>query len=313
MDVIAGRLCDRPVDDGARPLGEVIPDAPSAPGQVTLDLPRGGGNAEFEVAKVGQVPDSGHGQVIIMRGGCHAPHRRTTLAGMADTIEITSTATPLQGLLAVPDSGSGPGVIVIQEWWGLVPQIESVVDRFAAAGFVALAPDHYRGERTTEPDEAGKLMMGLKVAAAASDIAASADHLVRSGMLPIDRVGVVGFCMGGGLALLAPTVSPHIDCASAFYPAMPWPDYHPDWANYTGREALIHQAESDIPSTGQRIAEYAAAIGDNGGTVTIVDYPGSQHAFFNEDRSEVYDATAAGMAWGRTVEMFHRRLSGPFA
>ena len=231
---------------------------------------------------------------------------------MAETVQIESAATPLEGLLGVPDSGTGPGVIVIQEWWGLVPHIEAVVDRFAAAGFVALAPDHYRGQRTTEPDEAGKLMMGLKVAAAASDIAASADHLVRSGMLPIDKVGVVGFCMGGGLALLAPTVSPHIDCASAFYPAMPWPDYHPDWANYTGREALIHQAESDIPNTGADIARYAAAIAENGGTATIVDYPGSEHAFFNDDRPEVYDATAAGLAWDRTVEMFRRRLTGPF-
>ncbi len=232
---------------------------------------------------------------------------------MAELIDIEATATPLQGLLAIPDSGSGPGVIVIQEWWGLVPHIESVVDRFAAAGFVALAPDHYRGERTTEPDEAGKLMMGLKVAAAASDIAACADHLVRSGMLPIDKVGAVGFCMGGGLALLAPTVSPHIDCASAFYPAMPWPDYHPDWANYTGREALIHQAESDIPNTGADIARYAEAIGEHGGVATIVDYPGTQHAFFNSDRPEVYDAKAAGQAWDRMIEMFTRRLSGPFA
>lgn len=237
----------------------------------------------------------------------------TRLTGMADMIDISSSTPALQGLLAVPDSGSGPGVIVIQEWWGLVPHIESVVDRFAAAGFVALAPDHYRGVRATEPDQAGKLMMGLKVAAAASDIAAAADYLVRSGMLPIDKVGVVGFCMGGGLALLAPTVSPHVDCAAAFYPAMPWPDYHPDWANYSGREAMIHQAESDIPSTGADIARYAEAIAEHGGNATIVDYPGTQHAFFNSDRPEVFDASAAGLAWDRTVEMFTRRLSGPFA
>ena len=232
---------------------------------------------------------------------------------MAERIAIESASTPLEGLLAIPDSGRGPGVIVIQEWWGLVPHIEAVVDRFADAGFVALAPDHYRGVRTTEPDQAGKLMMGLKVADAASDIAAAADHLVRSGRLPTDRVGVVGFCMGGGLALLAPTVSPHIDCASAFYPAMPWPDYHPQWAHYSGREALVHQAESDIASTGPDIARYAQAITEHGGTATVVDYPGSHHAFFNDDRPEVYDEVAASQAWDRTVEMFTRRLSGPFA
>ena len=230
---------------------------------------------------------------------------------MAERIAIESASTPLEGLLAIPDSGRGPGVIVIQEWWGLVPHIEAVVDRFAAAGFVALAPDHYRGVRTTEPDQAGKLMMGLKVADAASDIAAAADHLVRSGRLPVDRVGVVGFCMGGGLALLAPTVSPLIDCASAFYPAMPWPDYHPAWGEYAGREALVHQAESDIASTGEDIARYAAAIAAAGGTATIEDYPGTKHAFFNDDRPEVYDAAAATLAWERSLAMLRRRLASP--
>ncbi len=76
---------------------------------------------------------------------------------------------PVEGYLAVPDSGSGPAVLVIQEWWGLVPHIRSVVERLAAAGFVAMAVDHYRGVETTEPDEAQKLMMGLKVDAAAAD------------------------------------------------------------------------------------------------------------------------------------------------
>ncbi|MFY9330385.1 MAG: dienelactone hydrolase family protein [Candidatus Nanopelagicales bacterium] len=232
---------------------------------------------------------------------------------MATRVDIDSTSDPLQGLLAIPESGMGPGVIVIQEWWGLVPQIERVVDRFAEAGFTAIAPDHYRGVRASEPDQAGKLMMGLKVSAAASDIASAADYLVRSGHVPGDKVGVIGFCMGGGLALLAPTVSPHIDCASAFYPAMPWPDYHPEWANYAGREALVHQAESDIPNTGADIARYAEAIAANGGTATVVDYPGSHHAFFNEHRPEVYDETMAQVAWDATLAMFHRRLTNPFA
>ena len=232
---------------------------------------------------------------------------------MAQAITIESGARTLGGSLGVPAKGSGPGVIVIQEWWGLVPHIESVVDRLAAAGFVALAPDHYRGVRTTEPDEAAKLMMGLKVAEAADDIAAAADHLVRSGLLSGVKVGCMGFCMGGGLALLAPTVSPHIDCTSAFYPAMPWPDYHPAWANYAGREALVHQAESDIPSTGPDIARYAAEIAAHGGTAVVEDYSGTEHAFFNDDRPEVFDSAAAALAWERTLAMFHRRLDGPFA
>jgi carboxymethylenebutenolidase len=132
------------------------------------------------------------------------------------SVDISSGTPGLTGYLAVPDAGRGPGVIVIQEWWGLVPHIQSVADRLAAAGFVALAPDLFHGVATTEPDEAKKLMMGLGVAGAADDIAAAADHLVRSGLLTGAQVGCVGFCMGGGLALLAPTVSPHIDCTAAF-------------------------------------------------------------------------------------------------
>lgn len=232
---------------------------------------------------------------------------------MASRVEIAGSGGSFEGLMAVPESGRGPGVVVIQEWWGLVPHIESVVDRFAAEGFVALAPDHYRGQRATEPDEAGKLMMGLQVSAAASDIAAAADHLVRSGLTPGDKVGVVGFCMGGGLALLAPTVSPHIDCASAFYPAMPWPDFHPVWANYDGREAIIHQADSDVPSTGEEIARYVEEINSHGGRATVLDYPGSHHAFFNSDRPEVFDEAMAQRAWDRTMTLFHRRLTDPFA
>ena len=228
------------------------------------------------------------------------------------TVDIASGTTGLTGYLAVPDAGRGPGVIVIQEWWGLVPHIQSVADRLAEAGFVALAPDLFHGAATTEPDEAQKLMMGLRIADAADDIAAAADHLVRTGLLPGDRVGAMGFCMGGGLALLAPTVSPHIDCTAAFYPAMPWPDYRPAWANYSGREALVHECEADMPSTGADIARYAEEIAAHGGIAVVEAYAGTQHAFFNDDRPEVYDASASRLAWDRSIALFHRRLDGLF-
>jgi carboxymethylenebutenolidase len=227
------------------------------------------------------------------------------------TIDIPSGQRGLTGYLAVPDSGRGPGVVVIQEWWGIVPHIRSVADRLAAAGFVALAPDLFRGEHTTEPDEAAKLMMGLRVGAAADDIAASADQLMRSGLLTSAQVGCVGFCMGGGLALLAPTVSPHIDCTAAFYPAMPWPDYHPAWGEYSGKEAVVHQCEADLPSTGDDIARYAEEIAAHGGIAVVETYVGTQHAFFNDDRPEVHDAAASALSWERTVALLHRRLDGP--
>lgn len=214
---------------------------------------------------------------------------------------------PVEGYLARPDTGSGPGVLVIQEWWGLVPHIRSVVDRLAAAGFTALAVDHYRGVETAEPDEASKLMMGLKVEAVAADIAAGADYLLSRDDVTGTDVGSIGFCMGGGLSLLAPTVGA-ISAAVAFYPAMPWPDFRPDWSRYRGKAALVHKAESDEAHAGPRIAEYAEAIRSAGGEVSILDYPGSQHAFFNDDRPEVFHPDHAATAWQRSIDFLTARL-----
>ncbi|HEV8024522.1 MAG TPA: dienelactone hydrolase family protein [Candidatus Nanopelagicales bacterium] len=214
---------------------------------------------------------------------------------------------PVHGYLAVPDSGSGPGVLVIQEWWGLVPHIRSVVERLAESGFVAMAVDHYRGVETTEPDEAQKLMMGMHVDAVAADLAAGANYLLSRKEVTSDSVGSIGFCMGGGLSLLAPTVGA-ISSAVAFYPAMPWPDYDPDWTHYAGKAAIIHKAESDEGHAGPRISEYAEAIRAAGGEVSILNYPGSEHAFFNDDRPEVYHAEYAQEAWQRSIDFFDARL-----
>lgn len=216
--------------------------------------------------------------------------------------EIVISETGVSGLLALPAGGSGPGVVVIQEWWGLVPHIEDVTQRLADAGFVALAVDFYRGVETTEPDEAEKLMMGLQVSRAAADISAAAAYLHARSEVVGSRMGTIGFCMGGGLSLLAPTVSDHVGAAVAFYPAMPWPDYAPEWVRYAGKAALIHKAESDEGWAGPRIAEYADAIAAAGGHVVIHDYPGSVHAFFNDDRPDVFQERNARTAWDRSIE-----------
>lgn len=218
------------------------------------------------------------------------------------TIDIGGEAVP--GIIALPASGSGPAVIVVQEWWGLVPHIQHVVQRLADEGFVTMAVDHYRGVETTEPDEAQKLMIGLNIAQVGADLAAAAADLLARSEVEGDTVCVVGFCMGGGLALLGPTVSDAIRCVSAFYPALPWPDYAPDWTRYADRSAMVHKAESDEAGTGAAIAEYADAIAANGGSVEIFDYPRSVHAFFNDARPEVYQAENARLAWERTISFF---------
>ncbi|MDZ7732093.1 MAG: dienelactone hydrolase family protein [Acidimicrobiia bacterium] len=120
---------------------------------------------------------------------------------MGEMVEFPSNGSTATGYLAVPDRGSGPGVLVIQEFWGLVDHIKDVCERFAAEGFVALAPDLYHGETTDEPDEAGKLMMALNLDRAIRDLGGAADFLAGHDAVTSSKLGVTGFCMGGGLAL----------------------------------------------------------------------------------------------------------------
>src|SRR5450631_401456 len=162
---------------------------------------------------------------------------------MGEMIEFPSNGSTDPGYLAVPPTGGGPGVIVIQEWWGLVPHIEDVCDRFAAAGFVALAPDLYRGTKVSEPDEAGKEMMALALDRAAKDMSGAVDEVLRRATG--EKVGVVGFCMGGGLALVLATQRPDAVAACAsFYGLIPWPDAQPDYSLLSGA-VLVHVAGND--------------------------------------------------------------------
>lgn len=227
---------------------------------------------------------------------------------MGEQVTFASNGGTAEGYLALPSGGTGPGVIVIQEWWGLVPHIRDVADRFAADGFVALAPDLYHGVTTTEPDEAGKLLMGLAMDQAAKDIAGAATYLASRPETEGDSLGVVGFCMGGSLALWSATIAPEIGVAVGFYPAIPWERMSPSWAPYDGKRAAIHTAEGDGGTEADGIQLAKAAIETAGGKVDVYDYPGTEHAFMNDTRPEVYAPAAAKEAWSRTVSLFRAHL-----
>jgi carboxymethylenebutenolidase len=228
---------------------------------------------------------------------------------MGEMIEFPSNGSKAGGYLAVPKGGSGPGVIVIQEWWGLVDHIQRVCDRFAAEGFVALAPDLYHGQkvRVGEPDEAGKAMMAMKMDRAARDMSGAVDELRRRGSG--ERVGVIGFCMGGGLALVLATQRP--DAVAAVVPCygiIPWPDAQPDYSALSAA-VLGHCAANDsffTPEAANALAEQLRGLGKS---VEIVVYPDTDHAFFNDDRSEVYNEAAASQLWERTKEFFTAHLA----
>jgi carboxymethylenebutenolidase len=216
-------------------------------------------------------------------------------------VTFASNGGTAEGYLAVPEAGSGPGVVVIQEWWGLVGHITDVADRFAAEGFVALAPDLYHGVVAQEPDDAVKLLMGLAMDRAAKDIAGAAAYLAGRDDTTGRGVGTVGFCMGGSLALWSATLSDHIVAAVGYYPPLPWERMGPKWDRYAGKKAQIHCDEADGTSAAPGIQQAVRAIEAAGGEVETYDYPGTHHAFFNDERPESYDRDAADLSWSRAV------------
>lgn len=222
---------------------------------------------------------------------------------MGETISFASNGGTCGGYLA---DGGGPGVIVIQEWWGLVPHIRDVADRFAAEGFTALAPDLYHGQSSSEPDGAGKLMMGLNLSQAAKDLSGAVDVLQsRTGK---SSIGVVGYCMGGGLALVLACQRPDaIAAAAPYYGVIPWPSAQPSWETLTAR-VVGEYAELDDFAGPDAVRSLESQLRDLGKDATLHVHPGCHHAFFNDTRPEVYDSTASAKAFARTVELFRSTL-----
>ena len=227
---------------------------------------------------------------------------------MGEHVSFPTNGHDTDGYLAVPVSGSGPGVVVIQEWWGLVPHIRDVCDRFAAAGFVALAPDLYHGETTTEPDEAGKLMMALNLDQAVKDMSGAVDHLLGLDVVTSEQVGVVGFCMGGGLALALACARPDaIGAAVPYYGVIPWPNLQPDWSRIDCA-ILGHFAEHDAMFNPEQVRQLEERLREHGKTAELIIHPGVDHAFFNDTRPEVHDAEMSALTWDQTTTFLHQNL-----
>jgi carboxymethylenebutenolidase len=223
---------------------------------------------------------------------------------MADTmVNFPSNGATTAGYLATPAGGKGPGVLVIQEWWGLVGHIKSVCDRFAKEGFTALAPDMYHGQTANEPDGAGKLFMALNIGQAEKDLRGAAQYLLRHSSSA--KLGVVGFCMGGQLALFAATLNPAIGACVNFYGVHP--NVKPDYAKLNG-PVLGLFAGKDQFVTPQVARDVDAAIKKAGKQSEIHIYPNADHAFFNDERPDVYDKAAAQDAWRRTLDFFRQHV-----
>ncbi|MDH3679676.1 MAG: dienelactone hydrolase family protein [Acidimicrobiia bacterium] len=229
---------------------------------------------------------------------------------MSETVEFASNGSTASGHLAVPPAGSGPGVIVIQEWWGLNPQIKNTTDMLATNGLVALAPDLYHGELAghDEMDKAGELMTNLPPDRAARDMSGAVDYLAGHAAVTGDGIGVIGFCMGGMLAfILAAQRGDRIKAAVPFY-GFPQGDAALDW---TGLTAAVrgHMADPDdffTPDAARALESELQGIGKD----VQLTFHQAGHGFMNEENPMgAYDAALAAEIWPETIDFLRTTLS----
>jgi carboxymethylenebutenolidase len=230
---------------------------------------------------------------------------------MAETVEFRSNGSVASGYLVKPSGGSGPGVLVIQEWWGLDSGIKEMADRLGAAGFVALAPDLYHGELAAhdEMDKAAHLMHSLPPERAGRDMSGAVDYLSNHSAVTSNGIGVVGFCMGGMLSFIIAANRP--DKVKALVPFYGFPQgaTEPDWSKLTA-SISGHMAEHDdfFPPAAARALE--AKLRAMGKSVTLTVHPGTGHAFMAPHNAlGTLNATLAARIWPEVVSFLQETVS----
>jgi carboxymethylenebutenolidase len=223
---------------------------------------------------------------------------------MGKTISFARTkGGTAQGYLAEAHDPTAPGVVVIQEWWGLQGQIKEVCDRFAAAGFTALAPDLFDGKVIPYHDKAAAnaAMSSLDFLGATDEaVRGAAQHLQARG----GKVGLTGFCMGGALTIIGAVRIPELSAAVCFYGIPPESVAAPKDVRVP---LQCHFAAQDDWCTPDVVDAFEQALRAAGKDAEIHRYPG-HHAFMNSERKEVYDDASARLAWDRCVAFFGKRL-----
>ncbi|MCQ4079146.1 dienelactone hydrolase family protein [Streptomyces sp. RB6PN25] len=222
-------------------------------------------------------------------------------------VTFPSNGSSAHGYLALPQSGSGPGVIVIQEWWGLTDHIAEVANRLAAEGFVALAPDLFGGRTTHDAQEAATLMRQLPVDRAVRDLSGAVDFLLGHEAVTGGTAGTVGFCMGGGFVLLlAAKQGVRIGAAVTFYGIVPGPS--PEFSKLSARlQGHFGEYDEFLPPT--KVREMAAAIERESGRKPEFYFYPAGHAFFNDENLlGTYAPEQAALAWRRTLEFLWAQL-----
>jgi carboxymethylenebutenolidase len=208
------------------------------------------------------------------------------------------------GYLAVPQTGHGPGVLVLHAWWGLTPFFKNVCDRLASEGFVALAPDRYGGPTATTIEEAEDLRRLESPERTEAQLTSAVDFLLAHEATVGDKLAALGFSAGASWALMLSTLKPEaVKAVVAFYGSGE-ADFSSAHAAYQG-----HYAQHDEWEPPEEVRRTEDVLRAAGREVTFYTYPGVGHWFFEEDRPGYYDAEAAQLAWERTVSFLRGRLA----
>jgi carboxymethylenebutenolidase len=241
----------------------------------------------------------------------HEEHAVDGARAVAETIEFLGNHNTASGYLVKPVTGAGPGVLVIQEWWGLDSGIKTMTDRLGAAGFVALAPDLYHGElaQHDEMDKAAKLMQQLPPDRAAREMSAAVDYLANHPAVTSRSIGVVGFCMGGMLSFIIAANRPDkVKAVVAFY-GFPQGPAEPDWSKLAA-SVRGHLAEKDNhfkPESGRALEKKLKSMGKD---VEFTIYPGTGHAFMGPHNAlGTLDQALADRIWPGVVAFLKEKLT----
>jgi carboxymethylenebutenolidase len=228
---------------------------------------------------------------------------------MGEMVDFRSNGNVCRGYLASP-ADSGPGLVVIQEWWGLNDNIKDICERFAKEGFHALAPDIYHGDMTKEPDEAAKLMMDMKLERAAKDLQGAVAYLRGLDQVEPKKIGSIGFCMGGALSLTLATVEA-IDACVVYYGL---PSHELDYSNIKSPVLGFFAGQDTFasPDAARGVFDRLKELGED---AEMIVYEDATHAFFNDTSHEdhpgrvgEHNPEAARDSWEKTLAFYNQNL-----
>lgn len=220
---------------------------------------------------------------------------------MGSTIAIRSSDITTEGYLALPKE-AGPGIVVVHDWFGLLPHIQRACDELAGSGFVALAPDLYQGRSTTDPGQAETLRDELDLGETRGRIDAAIQHLRTHPQVSPDRVGAIGYSNGGWLTLLTATTG-SLDAAVVYYATV-----EPEKTASIACPVLGHFAEVDEWEPDSTTEHFVAGLQNQGTVIEQRIYPGTEHSFANADVA-AFVPDAAQQAWAETVAFLRRHLT----